>query len=45
MRENNGPAIANVVVKNDISVGALAFKVGDSVSDGEVWHLLLMLLY
>lgn len=34
VRENDGPAIADVVMEPDLSVGAISFKVGDCVSNG-----------
>lgn len=34
VRENDGPAIADVVVKLDLSMGALSFNVWECVPDG-----------
>lgn len=38
MREDDGPAITDEVIKLDSSMGAISFKVGNCVSEGQAWH-------
>lgn len=38
MREDDGPAITDEVTKLNSSMGAISFKVGNCVSEGQAWH-------